>query len=122
MKIVYNKYIPFKGYRVLNFFGILFVRDESGKKPTLSAQTLNHEEIHNAQMRELLYIPYYILYLCEYVYRRVASVLANGVKAFTSKVQKETYHKVSFELEAESGASDPNYISTRSKYAWTKYI
>jgi hypothetical protein len=26
MKVIYNKFIPFKGYKAMNLFGIVFVR------------------------------------------------------------------------------------------------
>lgn len=53
MKIIYNKLIPFKGFAAINLFGVLFARKEC--KP-LSERTINHEAIHTAQMRELLYV------------------------------------------------------------------
>ena len=51
MKIVRNNIIPFKGFLIINLFGILFVRGDS----YISPQKINHEKIHTAQMRELLY-------------------------------------------------------------------
>ena len=54
MKIIYNDYIPFKGYIAMNLFGILFVR---GNK-TLSKDTINHESIHSEQYKDLLYVIY----------------------------------------------------------------
>jgi hypothetical protein len=40
MKIIYNKVIPFKGFKAINLFGFLFAR-----KP-LSESDINHETIH----------------------------------------------------------------------------
>lgn len=51
MKIVYNKWIPFKGFKCINLFGVLFVRD----RLTMSRMDLNHEAIHTAQMKEWVY-------------------------------------------------------------------
>lgn len=65
MKVIYNKIIPFKGYKCINLFGILFVR----KGCTMSESDYNHEAIHTKQMKELLYVPFYILYLLEWLYR-----------------------------------------------------
>lgn len=65
MKVIYNKIIPFKGYKCINLFGILFVR----KGCTMRESDYNHEEIHTKQMKELLYVPFYILYLLEWLYR-----------------------------------------------------
>lgn len=65
MKIVRNNIIPFKGFLAINLFGILFVRGDS----YISPQVINHEKIHTAQMRELLYIPFYLWYVLEWIIR-----------------------------------------------------
>ena len=70
-KIIYNKLIPFKGYVAINLFGIIFARKEYEaqiennyfRKATL----LNHELIHTAQYKELLYVFYLPLYLLNYI-------------------------------------------------------
>ena len=64
-KIIYNKLIPFKGYVAINLFGIIFARKEYKaqiennyfRKATL----LNHELIHTAQYKELLYVFYLLV-------------------------------------------------------------
>lgn len=58
MKIIYNKLIPFKGFIGINLFGIIFVRKEYKKR--LYRSVINHENIHTAQMKEMLYIFFYI--------------------------------------------------------------
>lgn len=65
MKVIYNKIIPFKGYKCINLFGVLFVR----KGCTMRESDYNHEAIHTKQMKELLYVSFYILYLLEWLYR-----------------------------------------------------
>ena len=52
MKIVRNNIIPFKGYKAVNLFGILFVRDDA----VIGSVDINHESIHTAQMKEMLYV------------------------------------------------------------------
>lgn len=70
MKVIYNQFIPFKGYKCVNLFGVFFVREGC----TMSDTDYNHEAIHTAQMKELLYIGFIfyiwlngcgILYDCE---------------------------------------------------------
>ena len=51
MKIVQNKFIPFKGYKYINLFGIIFTRDKS----KITDVEYNHEKIHLKQMQEMLY-------------------------------------------------------------------
>lgn len=106
MKIIYNNIIPFPGYKAINLFGVLFVR----KGYTVDDKTLNHEEIHTAQMKELLYIFFYFLYVFEFIVRLV-------------KIGKwhEAYRAISFEKEAYENESNMDYLSTRKHYAWFKY-
>ena len=56
MKIIYNNLIPFNGYKAINLFGVLFVR----KGCTMSEIDINHEAIHTTQMKEMLYIFFYV--------------------------------------------------------------
>jgi hypothetical protein len=42
MKVIQNKWIPFKGYKYINLFGLIFTRDAS----KISAKSYNHEKIH----------------------------------------------------------------------------
>lgn len=102
MKIIYNKIIPFKGFSVVNLFGVLFTRVQR-----LSRRIINHEGIHTVQMKELGYIGFYIIYLLEWLYRLVTT--------------KNAYRSISFEREAYANESNPNYLKTRKKYAqWRK--
>lgn len=64
MKIIYNNFIPFKGFLAINLFGILFVR---GTDRDINDVVLNHERIHTAQMKELNYFFFYIIYLMEWI-------------------------------------------------------
>ena len=60
MKIVYNNILPVKGFAAMNLFGIIFARNEY--KP-LARRIQNHEAIHTVQMKEMLYIFFYLWYL-----------------------------------------------------------
>ncbi len=102
MKVIYNNTIPFKWYLAINLFGILFARKEY--KP-LDKYTINHEAIHTAQMKELGYIGFYIIYLLEW---------------FMRIIQYESFHKayrnISFEKEAYNNEKRLDYIYTRKHY------
>lgn len=106
MKIIYNNIIPFPGYKAINLFGILFVR----KGYTVDDKTLNHEEIHTAQMKELLYIFFYFLYVFEFIVHLVRECKWH-----------KAYRSISFEKEAYENESNMDYLSTRKHYAWFKY-
>ncbi len=68
MKIIYNKYLPLKGFMAINLFGVVFARKECCPLP---AKTTTHEAIHTAQMRELLYLVFYVWYGVEWVVRLI---------------------------------------------------
>lgn len=105
MKIIYNKFIPFKGFLAMNLFGILFVR---GTERDINDVVLNHERIHTAQMKELGYILFYIIYLLEWVVR----LFKKG----------NAYRNISFEREAYEHETDLNYLSTRPQWAMWRQI
>lgn len=111
MKIVYSKYIPFKGFFAINLFGILIVRkNKDGSCPRVSRRTLYHESIHTEQMKELGYIFFYIWYFIEWL---LEVLLPPYNKA---------YHDISFEEEAYNNENNPNYLKSRKRYSWIKFV
>lgn len=101
MKVIYNRLIPFKGYKCVNLFGVLFVREGC----TMTDTDYNHEAIHTAQMKELLYVPFYVLYVLEWLL-----LWAKYHGAHTA------YLHISYEVEANLFQSDANYLKNRPKY------
>lgn len=106
MKIVYNTWFPFGNYHTLNFFGILFT-----KRKQLPESTITHESIHTAQMKEMLWLFFYLWYGVEYLLIRLFH-----------KKQNCAYHDISLEEEAHNNDENPNYLKIRKHYAWWKYI
>lgn len=110
MKIIYNNVIPFKGFKCINLFGVLFVRKDA--VTPLTDITINHEKIHSAQMKEMLYIPFYIWYIIEHMFRMIQF-----------KDNHEAYRNISFEKEAYENQNNLVYLSNRKKYTWLiKYL
>lgn len=109
MKVIRNNIIPFKGYKLLNFFGIIFAR----KDADITEKDLNHEKIHTAQMKEMLYVPFYLWYGIEYL---IICIFEKG------KTQNEDYHDISFEEEAYAHENDLKYLENRKHYSWWKYL
>ena len=69
MKIIRNNLLPVgRQYAAINLFGMLLIKHGVRVTPEL----INHERIHSAQMRELLYLPFYIAYLAEWLVRLAA--------------------------------------------------
>lgn len=101
MRIVLNDLIPFKGFVAINLFGILFVRNEYANK--INDVILNHEAIHTAQMKELLWVPFYIIYFIEWLIRLF--------------INDDAYRNISFEKEAYNNEKDLEYLSKRKSYS-----
>ena len=104
MKIIRNKLIPFKGFRAINLFGILFVRGNA----IINDRTIRHEAIHTAQMKEMLYVGFYIWYVIEWLIRLF--------------MEGNAYRNISFEREAYSNEDDVIYLESRKRFTWIKYI
>lgn len=107
MKIIRNNIIPFPGYKAINLFGVLFVRGNA----RIDDITLNHEKIHTAQMKEMLYVFFYVWYVIEWI-----------IRLFAFKGTKFAYRNISFEREAYSNDKDQDYLNTRKRFAFTRYI
>lgn len=104
MKIIYNRWIPFKGFNAINLFGVLFCKPDS----ILDATILRHEEIHTRQMKEMLYVFFYLWYVLEWMARLI--------------INDDAYRNISFEREAYAHMYDPLYLSYRPRWAWFKYL
>lgn len=110
MKIIRNNIIPFKGFSAINLFGVLFVRNDA----KITDTTLQHEEIHSRQMRELLWIGFYLWYVLEWIVRLFQCHFNNYV----------AYMSISFEREAYARQGEPYYLvnGVRKPYAWMRYL
>jgi hypothetical protein len=106
MKVIYNKIIPFKGFRAINLFGVVFARKECSP---LSAFTVNHERIHTEQMRELGYVPFYLCYVLEWFVKLCF-------------FGRKSYYHISFEQEACKNTNNLGYYKFRKHYSFLKYI
>lgn len=104
MIIVRNNIIPFKGFKAINLFGILFVR----KDAVLSDVDINHEKIHTEQMKELLFIFFYVWYCIEWFIR----LFKEG----------NAYMSISFENEAYFNQDNLGYISERKRFSFLDYM
>ena len=103
MKVFRSRIIPFKGFLAVNVMGALFARPGVTVTPTL----VNHEAIHTAQMREMCYVFFYLLYFMEWI-----------VRLF---MRGNAYRNISFEREAYDHQHDLNYLSRRKHFAqWRK--
>lgn len=106
MIIIKNKIIPFgKHFFAINLFGILFAKGECDKI------TINHESIHTAQIKELLYIFFYLLYVIEWLIRVIQ--YRGCIKG---------YQNISFEREAYTHQHDLEYLGKRRRFGFIRYM
>ena len=104
VKIVRNTILPFKGFTAVNLMGVLFVRPGV----YLSNELMNHERIHSAQQREMLFVFFFIAYFFEWMIRL--------------PMRGNAYRNISFEREAYANQRNMNYLKTRPLYAWRRYF
>ena len=107
MKIIRNNIIPFSGYKAMNLFGVLFVKGNA----RIDDITLNHEKIHTAQMKEMLYIFFYIIYIVDWLIGLVAHLDF-----------RRAYRDICFEKEAYENEKDLDYLQKRKRFNFLKYI
>ena len=108
MKIIYNNFIPAKGFMAINILGFLFVRKERKELFLSEKRFTTHEEIHTAQMKELLYIGFYLMYILYWLWDLIFHF-------------QTAYFSIPFEIEAYAYELDEDYLKTRKSYNWLNY-
>ena len=106
MPVIKNKILPLgKNFYAINLFGVIFAKGECGRI------TLNHEKIHTRQMLELLIIPFYIIYVLEWL-----------IRILQYHDPYKAYSNISFEREAYNNQFNLNYLKERKKFGFLRYI
>jgi hypothetical protein len=105
--ILISKYVVPRGYIGLTIFPLIFLKHQVLKNNIV---LINHERIHLRQQMELLVIPFFLLYMIEFLYRLIQ------YKNWTL-----AYSNISFEREAYENEKDLNYLDTRSFGMFLKY-
>lgn len=105
MKVIVNRYLPpGKHFAAINLFGVFLVK----KGVPITRTLLNHESIHTAQMKEMGYLLFYLVYVIEWLVRTL--------------MKGNAYYNLSFEREAYLNDHDFGYLKNRRHYAWLKYF
>lgn len=74
----------------------------------LTAKFIRHETIHSRQQAEMLWLPFFVWYLIEWL-----------VRLFISKTP---YKSIGFEREAYSNEANSDYLCKRKRFAWWRYL
>lgn len=106
--ILFSKYLVPKGYTRITIYPFVFLKHKKLKNDTV---LINHEKIHLRQQIELLIVPFYIVYLLEFIVRLIK--YRNWYVA---------YRNISFEREAYNNENDLNYLKSRSFWKFVKYM
>lgn len=130
--IINNKIIPFKGFKVITLFGLIFVR----KDYVISKEEINHERIHIIQQYECfgagLIIIKLIGCICDFsdlilllspltfffIYGLNYILILLRHKSLKSK---QLCREIMFEKEAYSNQSNLTYLTSRKLFAFLKH-
>lgn len=106
--ILISKHIFYKNYVGLTLWPFIILKHDELKEDTI---LIHHERIHLRQQRELLLLPFYFLYIFEWLIRCVCYL--DSYKA---------YQNISFEREAYKNERNLNYASERKPFSFIKYL
>lgn len=102
--ILITRFVPYSAMAVWPF--ILIKRKEMKQDAVL----INHERIHHRQQLEMLIIPFYLVYLVNYLY--------NLLKY---RAHYRAYREIIFEREAYNMETDMGYLKNRPFWSFLKY-
>ena len=106
-RIIYNRYIPFKGFSAMACVWWIFVRNDV----RVTTNVLRHESIHLRQQKEMLVIFFFLWYGIEWLIRLIQ--YRNAMTA---------YKNISFEREAYANQDSIDYLDIRKPFSFIKYI
>ncbi|MEO8933250.1 MAG: hypothetical protein ABI295_03000 [Xanthomarina sp.] len=105
--IVISKYLVPKQFLGLSIWPFIFLRNKALKQDVV---LINHERIHMKQQKELLILPFFILYIVEFLIRFIQY-----------KTWHLAYRNISFEREAYKNENDLDYLKSRPFWNFMRY-
>lgn len=106
--ILISKYIVPKGYVGITIFPFIFLKYKTLK---WNKVLINHEKIHLRQQLELLIVPFFIIYIIEFLIRFVKY-----------KDWNLAYRNISFEREAHKNQADLKFLEIRRFWNFINYF
>ena len=106
-KVIETRLVPKGGVAAITLFGLVFTRD----KRLVTPRVLNHELIHCAQQLEMLYVPFFLVYFIEWIW-----------KIIKYRSWDKAYRALSMEREAYANDGDMQYLRRRRPYSWLRYL
>ena len=93
----------------MSLFPVVILREKYNSEDEFwnlrGQKTINHESIHFQQQLELGVLPFYFIYVLEYLLK---------LPFYGSKA----YENISFEREAYENDEDLEYLDNRTRYCW----
>jgi len=122
MKIIRNNIIPFPGYKAINLFGVLFVKNNA----KIDDVTINHEAIHSRQFVELMALSAVVLVIIQWwliIFSPLAFYVWYAIEWVIRLFKKgNAYKNISFEREAYANEGDASYLNGRYWFNFLRYI
>lgn len=106
--ILVFKHFFYKNYVGLSVWPFIILKNDSLKTDIV---LINHEKIHLKQQLELLIVPFYLIYITEWLMRSL----------FYLSFYRG-YQNISFEREAYVNEHNLNYSSERKPFSFIKYL
>lgn len=106
--ILVFKHFFYKNYVGLSVWPFIIVKHDELKEDSV---LINHEKIHLKQQFELLVLPFYLVYITEWLLR---SLLCQSFY--------RGYQTISFEQEAYANEHNLNYTEDRKPFSFIKYL
>lgn len=99
-----NKLLPFKGFKYFNFFGIMVTRIKNVLEK-FTDMAARHEGTHTIQMLEVGILPYYPLYVLEFLIKLVIEIGILHIKLYLLKEKLEWLNTRLIIMKAEKSFS-----------------
>ncbi len=107
MIVIVFKYLTPKWVRGITLFPFIVLSEKLDRN---DAVLLNHEKIHIRQQLEMLVLPFFVIYITEFL-----------IGYFKYKNWHLAYKNISFEKEAYANEKDLCYLKQRSFWRFLKY-
>lgn len=97
-----------------NRFSKMEVQIDKGTTTTMDQIIKNHENIHWYQQLELLIVPFYLIYILNWLYL--------GIFKYKGRNWTLAYQNIIFEKEAYDNEYDIHYLERRKIWSFLKYL
>ncbi|KAB1156600.1 hypothetical protein [Flavobacterium luteum] len=108
MLIIISKFLIPRGFRGITIFPFIVIKEDLDAKNLV---LINHEKIHIRQQLEMLVLPFYFIYVLDYL-----------LKTVRYKDKNIAYRNIIFEKEAYSNERNINYLKKRAFWNWLRYL